>query len=348
MAGNTHGCVVDQPARRGSLDATAYIASIYFNQATVLLRQGAYGEAETYLREVVRTWPGHTGALNNLGTAVWQQGRVREAEAFYRRALAEAPDDFGVLNNLGNALWEQSRPGEAVDFYRRALELEPASAETQMNLGVALSDLGEFDEAIEWLESSLRLQPRSPEALDNVGMTLARQGRWGEAMTWYERALAVRPDFPEAHRNRAYIWLTHGDYERGWPEHEWRLGCRNHRVLPVPRPQWTGEDIRGRTILLHAEQGYGDVLQFIRFACPVKRRGPRVIVACPEPLVRLVAALPGGRRRPGLVRPDPRVRRPRDAHEPARHRAHDPGDAARRVPLSVRRSRDGGTLAAHR
>ena len=102
-----------------------------------------------------------------------------------------------------------------------------------MNLGVALSDLGEFDEAIAWLESSLRLRPDSPEALDNLGMTLARQGKWDEALTWYERALAVRPDFPEAHRNRAYVWLAHGDYERGWPEHEWRLRCRNHRVLPV-------------------------------------------------------------------------------------------------------------------
>ena len=81
-----------------------------------------------------------------------------------------------------------------------------------MNLGVALSDLGQFDEAIEWLESSLRLHPQSPEALDNVGMTLSRQGKWDEAMVWYDRALAVRPDFPEAHRNRSFIWLTHGDF----------------------------------------------------------------------------------------------------------------------------------------
>jgi hypothetical protein len=230
--------------------------------------------------------------LNNLGTAVWQQGRVREAEDFYRQALSDAPDDFGVLNNLGNALWEQSRPGEAVVFYRRALQIQPDSAETQMNYGVALSDLGEFDAAIEWLESSLRLQPDFPEALDNVGMTRARQGRWDEAMIWYERALAVRPDFPEAHRNRSFIWLTYGEYERGWPEYGWRLGCRNHRGLPVPRPQWTGEDLEGRTILLHAEQGLGDVLQFIRFACPVKRRGAGVIVACPETMLRLVARCP--------------------------------------------------------
>jgi Tfp pilus assembly protein PilF len=258
-----------------------------------LLRQGSFAEAEAYLCEVVRIWPHHAGALNNLGTSIWQQNRVKEAEDYYRRALAEAPDDFGVLNNLGNALWEQSRPGDAVIYYRRALQLQADSAETRMNYGVALSDLGEFDEAIAWLEASLRLNPNSPEALDNIGMTLARQGEWDEALTWYDRALAVRPDFPEAHRNRSYVWLAHGDYQRGWTEHEWRLRCRNHRVLPVWVPQWRGEDLAGRTILLHAEQGFGDVLQFIRFACPVKRRGARVIVACPDPLLRLVARCPG-------------------------------------------------------
>jgi Flp pilus assembly protein TadD len=293
MAGNMHGCVPGRAVEVRSPDATSYLAATYFEQGTALLRRGCFGEAETYLREVVRIWPRHAGALNNLGTSVWQQGRNLEAEAYYRRALAEAPDDFGVLNNLGNALWEDSRPGEAVDYYKRALQLQVDSAETQMNLGVALSDLGAFDEAIEWLESSLRLHPHSPEALDNVGMTLARQGKWDEAMVWYERALAIRPDFPEARRNRSFIWLTHGDFERGWPEHEWRLGCRNHRVLPVPRPRWNGEEIEGRTIFLHAEQGLGDVLQFIRFACPVKRRGARVIVACPETLMRLVARCPG-------------------------------------------------------
>jgi Tfp pilus assembly protein PilF len=293
MAGNLHGCVSRRAAGAQSPGATSYVAEVYFNQGTTLLRQGSYAEAERYLREVVRIWPAHAGALNNLGTSVWQQGRILEAEEYYRRALVEAPDDFGVLNNLGNALWEQGRPAESVDYYRRALELRVDSAETQMNLGVALSDLGQFDEAIEWLESSLRLHPHSPEALDNVGMTLSRQGKWDEAMVWYERSLAVRPDFPEAHRNRAFTWLIHGHFARGWAEHEWRVGCRNHRVRPVPRAPWTGGDIEGRTILLRAEQGLGDVLQFIRFAGPVRRRGARVIVACPEALIRLIARCPG-------------------------------------------------------
>jgi Tfp pilus assembly protein PilF len=293
MAGNTQGCVVDRGARRSSTDPTTYIASTYFEQGTALLRRRCFAEAEAYLREVVELWPRHAGAWNNLGTSVWQVGRVREAEEYYRRALAEAPNDFGVLNNLGNALWEQSRPAEAVEYYRRALRLNQDAPETQMNLGVALSDLGEFDEAIAWLEASLRLQPGFPKALDNLGMTLARLGRWDEALRLYEEALAIRPDFPEAHRNRSFLWLAHGDYVRGWPEHEWRLRCRNHRGVPVPRPAWRGEDIAGRTILLHAEQGLGDVVQFIRFAGEVKRRGARVIVACPESLMRLVALSPG-------------------------------------------------------
>ncbi len=96
-----------------------------------------------------------------------------------------------------------------------------------------------------------------------------------------------------AHRYRAYLWLARGDYERGWPEHEWRLKCAKPRVLTVNSPNWTGGDLTGRSILLVAEQGLGDVLQFIRFALPVKQRGGRVVLACPDPLIRLVACCPG-------------------------------------------------------
>ena len=124
-------------------------------------------------------------------------------------------------------------------------------------------------------------------------MTLARQGNLDEALLCYEQALRLRPDYPEPRRNRAFIWLSRGDFERGWAEYEWRLKCQNLRVLNVNRPRWTGEDLKGRTILLHAEQGLGDTLQFIRFAAQVKRRGGRVLLACPLPLIRLLASCPG-------------------------------------------------------
>jgi hypothetical protein len=162
-----------------------------------------------------------------------------------------------------------------------------------MNLGVTLSDLGEFDEALHYTRASLRLAPDPPDSHANLGMTLARQGKLDEALASYEHALRLNPELPEARRNRAYIWLARGEFERGWPEFEWRLRCKRLVTLKVDSPRWNGEALKGRSILLFAEQGLGDVLQFVRFAALVKDRGGRVSVACPQPLMRLVARCPG-------------------------------------------------------
>jgi Flp pilus assembly protein TadD len=268
-------------------------AKEYYSQGTHLLGQKRVAEAEFCLREALRLNPDDADVLNNLGTAVWEQGRAPEAMAYYLRAHQFKPNDFGILNNLGIALWDQGRADRAVTFYRRALELEPASIDTQMNLGVALSDLGQFDEALIWLRSALSQRPDSADAWDNVGMTLARKGLWPEAMAHYDKAIELCPDFGEAHRNRALGWLAHGDFERGWPEAEWRLKCKNPPGFRVSLPRWNGEDLAGKTIVLHWEQGLGDTLQFIRFAPKVAERGARVWVYCQAPLGRLVARCDG-------------------------------------------------------
>jgi Flp pilus assembly protein TadD len=265
----------------------------YYSQGTYLLGQKRLAEAEFCLREALRLNPDDADVLNNLGTAVWEQGRAPEAMAYYLRAHQFKPKDFGILNNLGIALWDQGRPERAITFYRRALEIEPGAFDTQMNLGVALSDLGCFDEALLWLRSAQSLRPDSAEAWDNVGMTLARKGHWPEAMAHYDRAIELRPDFGEAHRNRALGWLADGDFERGWPETEWRLKCRNPPGFRVSLPRWTGENLGGKTIVLHWEQGLGDTLQFIRFAPQVAERGGRVWAFCQAPLARLVARCEG-------------------------------------------------------
>ena len=264
----------------------------YCLQGTTLLQQGRFAEAEVCLREALQLRPDDADVLNNLGTSVWEQGRSPEATAYYLRAYQFKKNDFGILNNLGIALWEQGRPEKAVVYYRRALQLKPDSFDTQMNLGVSLSDQGYFDEALVWLRGSLRLRPNSGDAWDNVGMTLARQGHWDEAMKCYDEAIRLRPDFGEARRNRALGWLAVGDFERGFPESEWRLRCRNPPGYDFPRPRWGGEALEGRTILLHFEQGFGDTLQFIRFASQVKERGGQVWVFCQPGLVRLLSLCP--------------------------------------------------------
>lgn len=263
-----------------------------FQQGTQFLREGRFDLAEMFLRWSLERRPGDPDALNNLGTALWNQARGAEAEACYRQAEAVRPDDFAIQNNLGNTLWRQGRLDEAAPRYERSIELNPASAEAWMNLGVIQADLGR-DQAIASIERALALKPDWPIALDNLGTAHARLGRWSSALEYHEKALALEPDFPEAHRNRALVYLKHGDFARGWPEYEWRLSCQTHQGFTSPRPLWDGREIPGGVLLLHAEQGLGDTLQFIRYAPLVKRRVGRVAVFCPAPLARLLRLAPG-------------------------------------------------------
>jgi Tfp pilus assembly protein PilF len=312
----------------------------YFVHGTELLSQKKLPEAEVYLREALRLNPDDADVLNNLGTAVWEQGRAAEAMAYYLRAHQFNPNDFGILNNLGIVLWDQGKPDRAATFYRRALELEPDSFDTQMNLGVALSDLAQFDDALVWLRSALALRPDSADAWDNLGMTLARKNLWSEAMAHYDKAIELRPDFGEAHRNRALGWLAHGDFERGWPESEWRLKCRNPPGFRPAQPRWDGEDLGGKSIMLHWEQGLGDTLQFIRFAPQVAERGGRVWVFSQPPLARLVARCDAVERVFDGTAPVP----PFDVHAPLMSVPAIIGTTLRSLPQAPYLSADAATI----
>ncbi len=264
-----------------------------FQQGTQFLREGRYAEAEGWLRSSLGLRPDDPDTLNNLGTAIWQQGRVAEAEGCYRQAARLRPDDFAIQNNLGNALWRQGRLEEAAPCYELAITLNPTSAEVWMNLGVIQADLGLGEPAVTSIERSLTLRPGWPEALDNLGTAHARMGRWSTAKDYHEQALALSPNLPEAHRNRALALLKQGDYARGWPEYEWRLACRVHEGFSSPIPRWDGRERPGGVVLLHAEQGLGDTIQFLRYAVLVKRRVGRVVLFCHRSLVNLVAGCPG-------------------------------------------------------
>ena len=183
------------------------------------------------------------------------------SEAGLRRALALKPDYAEAHNNLGGALSAQGNLDEAVACYRRALALKPDYAEAHNNLGGALSDLAKFD----------------------------------EALACYRRALRLKPDYAEAHWNQALLTLLTGDFERGWAEYEWRWKTKqlHFERRTFSQPRWDGQPLAGRTILLHAEQGLGDTIQFVRYVSLVKVRGGRVVVECQPPLLPLLADCPG-------------------------------------------------------
>jgi Flp pilus assembly protein TadD len=269
------------------------LAIRYRDQAIRLSLQGYFAESEKYSREALRLRPDDVDVLNELGVALWRQGRSAEAEAVYHRASQIEPNDFRILTNLGLAVYSQGRLEEAGAAFRKALKVRPDTFDAAMNLGIVLCDQGSFDLASAWLFRAHELRPDSADALQNIGMNLGCQGKWNEAITFYDAALRLKPEFPEVHRNLAYALLCCGDYERGWPEHEWRLKCKPSEGHRINRTFWNGDDFRGQSLLLHAEQGFGDTLQFIRYAPLVKRRGGQVLLLCPGRLLRLLARCEG-------------------------------------------------------
>ena len=244
-------------------------------------------------RRAIAIQPAFPVALNNLGNVLRELGRLEEAEACYRRALELKPDLAEAHMSLGATFRARGRFEEAEAAYRRALALQPANAEFHNNLAIVLRDLGRLAESAPCSQRALELNPAHADAHDNLGNVLRDLGRFAEAEACYERALALRPDCPDFHSNRAQLRLLLGDYQCGWAEFDWRLRLRQKLVRSFTEPTWQGEDLTGRTILLVAEQGLGDSLQFVRFAALVKQRGGTVLFECPRELVRVLQTCPG-------------------------------------------------------
>jgi Flp pilus assembly protein TadD len=225
----------------------------------------------------------------------YQAGRLLEAERLFREVLAVDPRHVDGLHLLGTVLQEQGRLDEAVVCLRKGLVLDPDYPEAHHNLGNALREQGRLYEAIASYRRVLALKPDYPEIHHSLGDTLREQGRLYEAIASYRRAIAPKPDCPLAHAALATALLAQGDMAEGWEEYEWRW--KTPRMIKGRRnfaqPQWRGEPAMGRTLLICAEQGFGDTLQFCRYAPRAAARGLRVIMEVQKPLVRLLRGLPG-------------------------------------------------------
>jgi hypothetical protein len=201
-------------------------------------------------------------------------------------------DDACTHGQLGIALSEMSQWKEATLHYRRALAGDSALFQVHNNLGNVLHWQGEWEEAIPCYQRALALQPSYAEAHANLGVILHKMGNFEEALQCCRKAISARPDFAKAHENLGMMLLLLGEHEEGWKEHEWRWQspewARPWQELAAPR--WNGEPIPGRKLWLIAEQGYGDVLQFIRYL-PVTREqsgGARISMVCSPPLERVL------------------------------------------------------------
>jgi tetratricopeptide (TPR) repeat protein len=254
---------------------------------------GRLVEAASIYRQVLAQNPKHAEALNLLGVLAGQAGRFNAAAEFIRRATELDPEYADAHCNLGNAFLGMGRFDEAIVAYRNAARLKPDFAVAHNNLGEALKDNGQHDEAIASYRQAIRLDPAFANAHCNLGVALQRKGRLDEAIACHRQAIALKPDLANAHLNLALALLTGGDFHQGLAEYEWRRKIRLTWTAPVySQPEWMGEELEERTILLFQEQGFGDAIQFVRYVSLVARRGGRVIIACLQELARLFEQLP--------------------------------------------------------
>ncbi len=259
-------------------------------------RVGSLDAARTLVERVLRIEPKHPDALHVLGLFWCARGDSKKGIQLIRRAIAYAPGFSDALTNLGFALHSLGRDEEALASFDKALAITPESIAAWNNRGNTLQVLGRFEEALACFDRALAIRPGHPPSLNNRGNALRSIGRFEEALAAFESAVASQPDFADAHWNESLCLLAAGDYRSGWEKYEWRW--RTRIFAPFRRnysaPLWLGrEDVSGRTVLLHAEQGFGDTLQFCRYAPLLAARGANVILVVPPPLTELLASLPG-------------------------------------------------------
>lgn len=263
-------------------------AEAHMRLGATLAASGRPEAAAESFHRAIRLKPDLPAAYVYLGNVCAGLGKMEEAVDYYRQALKQQPSDLETINNLGNALSELDRLPEAVDCYRRAQQLQPGHFPTLQNLSIAYLDARQPEKAEACARQALALKPDHAEAQFNLGNALRAQGKFEDAIASYREAIAIDGHHADAHFNLALTCLALGRFEQGWDEYPWqwrREGAAPRLFVPSP---WDGSDLGGQDVFLHAEQGLGDELFFLRFVPMLRRRGAGRIVCLANPKIAML------------------------------------------------------------
>ena len=263
------------------------------NLSRLLHAAGRHGEAMQAFSGLLRAHPGLAQGHCDLGLALQSSGKLEQAKTSLHEALRLEPTLVAARMALGGVLHGLGQVADAAAQFQAVIKACPNSAEAHLGLGVAANLLGRYVDAEKSLATALQQRPDLPEAYNSLGDTLRNLGRLDESETALRVALRLRPGYPEAQVGLAFVLLQSGRYAEGWRLHEarWGAGPWRNRARPAA-PAWNGESLDGHSLLLHAEQGLGDTLQFCRYAALIPAGG-RVMLQVQAPLARLLQSLAG-------------------------------------------------------
>jgi Flp pilus assembly protein TadD len=248
-------------------------------QAFELHNSGRHVEAEAACRSLLNQDPHDGQLLFLLGMVLHKQGRSREALKHMETAAALHPHSARIFNGLGFVQHRLKNHTQAVKSYSRAVALGMQAADTWYSMGNSWYQLGEVERAIDCFQKAVTLEPRDTASWNNLGKCLNELNRLDESLAAYDQSIAIDPHYSLARYGRALTLLGSGRWPEGFREYNhWR----SHGIKPreFPRPRWLGQTIPGRTLFLHAEQGFGDAILYARFLPPVRERAARVILEC--------------------------------------------------------------------
>ena len=266
------------------------------NIGNIFLATKNYSMAMENYDKALQLDPKYDEAWSNRGNLLYELAQYEDALKNHHQALSLNPNNSDAWTNAGNALNELKRYEEALVYHEKALTLKSNGCDIWSNKGVTLQRLKRYDEALEHQDKALSLDPSYAKGWYNKAVTLHQLKRCSEAVTCYDQAIALEPENVDAHWNKSLLKLTLGEYAEGWQLYEWRWKTEFQKstARSYAQPLWLGEQsLENCTILVFAEQGLGDTIQFCRYITLLSDLGAKVILEAPEALLKTLESLQG-------------------------------------------------------